>query len=211
MSRTLALMVLLGGLVSAAGCGPGSGEVNVLPTTVTQPQVTMSAEPSTSSAAAPDVVGKRLQEAVEFLAAAGYPKVDTVDATGQARPVLEPINWIVQSQEPPAGSPAPPGTAVTLKVSKPTDNVHQAGTVDGVVPNVVCVDLQKAQDMLQAAGFFILWSEDATGQGRQQLVDRNWVVVRQSVAPGERPERLTRITLSAVQFGEPTGDSGCKS
>jgi len=153
-----------------------------------------------------------LENARAELAAAGYPKVDTADATGQARPIVEPINWIVQSQEPPAGSPASPGTAVTLKVAKPTDGTGPTSTVDGVVPDVVCADLQSAQDMLQAAGFFNLWSEDATGQGRQQLIDRNWIVIRQSTAPGESPpDRLARITLSAVKFGEPTGDSGCKS
>jgi PASTA domain len=208
MTRTLRA-ALLGIALLGAGCG--SDAVNTPPTTVTQPPITMSADPSSNAATAPDVVGKRLSEAVELLAAAGYPKVDTVDATGQARPIVEPINWIVQSQEPPAGSPASPGTAVTLSVAKPTDGAGPTSTVDGVVPNVVCADLQSAQDMLQAAGFFNLSSEDATGQGRTQLIDRNWVVIRQSTGPGKRPDRLTLITLSSVKFGEPTGDSGCKS
>jgi hypothetical protein len=44
-----------------------------------------------------------------------------------------------------------------------------------------------------------------------QVVDRNWVVIRQSVAAGARPDKKARITLTAVKFGEPTGDSGCKS
>jgi hypothetical protein len=38
---------------------------------------------------------------------------------------------------------------------------------------VVGVDLQFAQDTMQAAGFYNLDSRDATGAGRMQLIDRN--------------------------------------
>ncbi|NKE59804.1 PASTA domain-containing protein [Lentzea sp. PSKA42] len=101
---------------------------------------------------------------------------------------------------------------MVLKVRKPTDSsTSQAPPAKGAVPNVVCLDLQKAQDTLQAAGFYLLGSEDATGQRRQQLVDRNWVVVSQSEPPGSTPDPKTKITLGAVKFGEPTGGSGCQS
>jgi hypothetical protein len=33
--------------------------------------------------------------------------------------------------------------------------------------------------------FYISSSADATGEGRMQLVDSNWVVCSQNVAPGE--------------------------
>jgi beta-lactam-binding protein with PASTA domain len=201
---TAAVVILM------AGCDPGPE--TTLPTPVTQPPVTASAQtPTDDLPTVPDIVGKRLSDAIQVLSAAGYSQVEQVDVSEKRRPVLEPVNWIVQSQEPAGGSPAAQGTAITLRVVKPTDDAGSTSTVAGAVPNVVCKDLQSAQDTLQAAGFFNLGSEDATGQGRQQLVDRNWVVVGQSVAPGDRPDRGTHITLSAVKFGEPTGDSGCRS
>jgi hypothetical protein len=42
------------------------------------------------------------------------------------------------------------------------------------LPDAVGVDLQLAQDTLQAAGFYVLTSYDATGQERLQVSDRNW-------------------------------------
>lgn len=53
-----------------------------------------------------------------------------------------------------------------------------------VMPNVVCMDLQAAQDTIQAAGVFYSTSVDATGQGRAQVWDRNWVVVDQAPSVG---------------------------
>ncbi|MGW5323347.1 PASTA domain-containing protein [Rhodococcus pyridinivorans] len=53
-----------------------------------------------------------------------------------------------------------------------------------VMPNVVCMDLQAAQDTIQAAGVFYSTSVDATGQGRAQVWDRNWVVVDQTPSAG---------------------------
>ena len=53
-----------------------------------------------------------------------------------------------------------------------------------VMPNVVCMDLQAAQDAIQAAGVFFSTSVDATGQERAQVWDRNWVVVDQTPSVG---------------------------
>ncbi|MFD9703574.1 PASTA domain-containing protein [Lentzea sp. NPDC059081] len=173
---------------------------------------TTGATPTTAPASSvqnvPNVVGMRLSEARELLKAQGHQVVEE-DETGQGRAVLEPQNWVVVAQSPQAGAPG--GTQVSVKVRKPTDTGTSQAPAKGVVPNVVCLDLQKAQDTLQAAGFYLLGSEDATGQGRQQVVDRNWVVVSQSAQAGSRPEATAKITLGAVKFGEPTGGSGCKS
>ncbi len=83
---------------------------------------------------------------------------------------------------------APPDTTPL-----PTEEPTAAPAVrTGTVPNVVGIDLQLAQDALQAAGFYVLRSHDATGQGRFQVVDRNWTVVDQTPAGG------TVIPLSGV-------------
>lgn len=55
---------------------------------------------------------------------------------------------------------------------------------DRLMPDVVCFDLQAAQDEVQDHGVFFSRSEDASGDGRRQLWDRNWVVVDQDPAPG---------------------------
>jgi beta-lactam-binding protein with PASTA domain len=159
----------------------------------------------------PDVVGARLADALRRLDAAGLDEIEPIDATGQDRVVLNPENWVVRAQQPAAGTRTGTGTTVTLRVAKPSDGAPSPRVVAGVVPDVVCLDLQTAQDTLQQAGFSDIGSADGTGAGRQQLVDRNWVVVRQSAAAGSRPGRSTRIVLTAVKYGEPTGASGCRS
>ncbi len=52
------------------------------------------------------------------------------------------------------------------------------------MPDLVCFDLQAAQDEIQDHGVFFSRSEDASGDGRRQLWDRNWVVIDQDPAPG---------------------------
>ena len=74
---------------------------------------------------------------------------------------------------------------------------------DDRMPDVVCMDLQAAQDEIQDHGVFFSKSEDATGQGRRQLWDRNWVVVAQSPAPGEEIGEGEAV-LSVVKDGEPS-------
>jgi len=104
-----------------------------------------------------------------------------------------------------------PHAQVTLRVAKPTDDQGSTETQLGTIPDVVCKDLQTAQDTLQSAGFFNLHSKDGSGKGRLQILDRNWVVIAQSVPAGATPGLEASVTLTAVKFGEPTGDSGCPS
>lgn len=56
---------------------------------------------------------------------------------------------------------------------------------DKLMPDLVCRDLQAAQDEIQDHGVFFSKSVDASGKGRRQIWDRNWVVVSQTPAPGE--------------------------
>lgn len=75
---------------------------------------------------------------------------------------------------------------------------------DFLMPDVVCMTLQEAQDEIQDHGVFLSRSEDATGQGRMQLIDSNWVVIGQSPKPGTKfgeGEALLRV----VKIGESTG------
>ncbi|MQA06999.1 MAG: hypothetical protein GEU98_00370 [Pseudonocardiaceae bacterium] len=61
---------------------------------------------------------------------------------------------------------------------------------------------QDAQNAMQAAGLYMLNEQDATGQGRMLLWDRNWQVVAQRPAAGQTVEATTTITLLAKKRGE---------
>ncbi len=78
---------------------------------------------------------------------------------------------------------------------------------EGVLPDLVGLDLQLAQDTLQAAGWYLMTSYDATGQNRMQLRDRNWVVVEQAPAAGETVGFDKIIELGVVKDSEPGAES----
>ena len=196
----LVLLFSFGSCMAAPTGGGRTASVRPAPPSPTPVAVT---------AVVPDVVGRGLVDAVTVLSAAGFRRVVPVDGTGKGRLVLNPYNWVVGAQTPAAGTAVATSTRVTVKVRKPTDGAGFSAVTRGVVPDVVCQDLQSAQDHLQAGGFYNLRSEDATGQGRFQVLDRNWVVTAQSVAAGSRAATGTRIVLRAVRFGEPTGRPGC--
>lgn len=69
------------------------------------------------------------------------------------------------------------------------------------LPDVVGQDLQAAQDEAQAAGFYVLDDQDASGQNRLQVLDRNWTVCRQEPAAGTHPTD-TPVVLYAVKDTE---------
>lgn len=71
------------------------------------------------------------------------------------------------------------------------------------VPDIVGREnLQVSQDILQEAGFYSMRQRDATGRGRSQLWDRNWVVVRQSPKPGACVSLSTTIVTWSKKHGE---------
>jgi hypothetical protein len=80
----------------------------------------------------------------------------------------------------------------------PGDGVAQTA----VVPDVVGLNHQLAQDTLQASGFYLLLEEDAGGLGRMLLYDRNWAVVSQSVPAGTEASTTEPITLYSEKIGE---------
>ena len=71
-----------------------------------------------------------------------------------------------------------------------------------VIPDVMCMDLQLAQDKAQAAGIYRVDVQDASGRHRRQTDDQTWVVVSQTPAPGTRPKR-PRLTLEVRAYGDP--------
>lgn len=70
------------------------------------------------------------------------------------------------------------------------------------MPNVVCMNLQDAQNLIQELGVFYSRSTDATGKGRNQVLDANWVVVGQAPGVGV-PIGEGDAVLSVVKLTEP--------
>jgi hypothetical protein len=71
-----------------------------------------------------------------------------------------------------------------------------------VVPDVVGLDHQAAQNALQGEGLWSLDEKDCTGQGRLLLFDRNWEVVSLDPPAGSQVSEDTTITLCSVKQGE---------
>lgn len=88
----------------------------------------------------------------------------------------------------PAPATPPPAATTTVEVVPPAVTTPVATTtlvpVTVPMPDVVCQNLQDAQDAIQAAGVFYSRSDDATGANRVQILDRDWVVVSQVPDPG---------------------------
>ncbi|WP_371661454.1 PASTA domain-containing protein [Streptomyces sp. NBC_00280] len=116
----------------------------------------------------------------------------STDNTGPSKPDTSPQDTddrTKQDTTPTKTSPETPDSA--------TDAAPEAATL----PDLVGQDLQAAQDEAQAAGFYVLDDQDASGQNRLQVFDRNWTVCSQNPAPGTHPTD-TPVTLYAVKDDE---------
>ncbi|WP_262412751.1 DUF3761 domain-containing protein [Actinacidiphila acidipaludis] len=95
----------------------------------------------------------------------------------------------------------PDATTDSSRTAAPTATAATADTAKAV-PNFVGMGLQDAQDAAQAKGFHDLTSHDATGQGRHQILDRNWTVCDQTPAAGSPAAGSVTIDMGAVKTDE---------
>lgn len=90
--------------------------------------------------------------------------------------------------------------------SSPSGEPSTETTSDGGdtarVPDVEGKDHQLAQDTMQAAGFYNLSEEDASGEDRPLIYDRSWTVVSQSPQPKTRASLDRTIVLKAKKDEE---------
>lgn len=100
-----------------------------------------------------------------------------------------------------AEEPAPKQDSTPTKEAPATEPEAEAEPETAALPDLVGQNLQAAQDEAQAAGFYALDDQDASGQNRLQVLDRNWIVCSQEPAPGTHPTD-TPVTLHAVKDGE---------
>ena len=96
---------------------------------------------------------------------------------------------------------AEPGAGVGGVVEDAIEDAIDSAT-EIVMPDVVGMNLQEAQDLLQNMGSYFMDQEDASGEGRLQIDDSNWQVCKQDPKPGETLSLVDVVTLSSVKGNE---------
>ncbi|ANW67632.1 hypothetical protein BCA37_11070 [Mycobacterium sp. djl-10] len=72
------------------------------------------------------------------------------------------------------------------------------------MPNLIGRNLQEAQDAIQTLTEFanaFSTSSDLTGEGRAQVMDRNWQVCSSTPPPGSTITATTLIDFGVVRIG----------
>ncbi len=196
----LSSVAVIGG---AASCGPSNSvRVRAVDTPAIQPAPVdpNTATPAPGQLPAPQTSGiapvqPPAADAPSATLAAAPTQGARPETTPAAAPATSPTTTssvVVAPAAPVGPAPGAPGLAVgdssgqpatasdtTAFTSPPTTIV-----VRHEMPNVVCMDLQAAQNLIQKAGVFYSKSFDATGKNRHQVWDRHWIVVSQNLAPG---------------------------
>jgi hypothetical protein len=168
--------------------------------------------------AMPTVVGKRLDVAKSDLKVAGVENEKVEVVGGGTFGVLSESNWRVCDQQPGPNAKNPDharliiarvcgvgdaaGVPTTTNSLTPPSTAAASSAVTVIVPNVVGMDLQQAQDLMQTRGFYSLTSHDATGQRRLQVLDRNWKVCDQQPTAGMQASTYTKVDMGAVKDEE---------
>ena len=95
-------------------------------------------------------------------------------------------------------------TSDTRAINTPTStNIPNVVMVD-----VLCMNLQDAQNLIQDQGVFLSRSKDASGQNRNQIYDRNWIVVGQNIPAGDAIGE-NEVVLSVLREDEIDEKSEC--
>ena len=128
-----------------------------------------------------------------------------VTACGSSAPATTTI-----IKEVPATAPSASTTPAAAKDKKDDSSDGDSSVSDDgtggktsgkiTVPSEVGKNHQAAQDDMQAHGLYNLSEEDATGQGRMLILDRNWKVVSQSPAAGTKVGEDATITLRSKKY-----------
>ncbi|MFH9095956.1 hypothetical protein ACH4K5_25495 [Streptomyces albidoflavus] len=121
--------------------------------------------------------GKGARIALEVLVGLGV--LGAVVGEEEKAPVAGPEAVASPSEEEEPAEDAPGEAQEDKGAEKAVEEVEgqpQEEKEDGELPGMVGENLQFAQDHAQAAGFFLLDDQDASGLGRLQVMDRNWTV-----------------------------------
>ena len=104
-------------------------------------------------------------------------------------------------------------TSISTYQTETTNNKDAKAPLSTNIPNVVmvdvlCMNLQDAQNLIQDQGVFLSRSKDASGQDRNQIYDRNWIVVGQNIPTGDAIGE-NEVVLSVLREDEIDKKSEC--
>jgi hypothetical protein len=103
---------------------------------------------------------------------------------------------------PPAQTQPPPATEAPANTETPA---NEPPAQQWQMPNLTGAVLQDAQDQIQtltAGAVYFTDSHDLTGQGRHQVMDDNWRICTQNVAPGAALTATSKIDFGVVKLDE---------
>ena len=106
-----------------------------------------------------------------------------------------------------SGNTAPSTVTVHDNSSAPSTASQAPAAESWTMPNEIGKNLQTAQDDLQALTgnpMFVSTSTDLTGQGRMQVMDRNWQVCSSTPPPGEIFTSQTNVVFGVVRIDTET-------
>ncbi len=129
----------------------------------------------------------------------------TVDRTCDADDALDPqaVDDEKTSGSDAAATPTEDPTATSRdKHSKKKRQPRAVVAETFIMPALVGVNLQEAQNLLQARGSFLLTQTDGTGQDRFQMLDLGWKVCAQDPAAGSVTDIVTLVELITVKLSE---------
>jgi len=133
-----------------------------------------------------------------FLAACGETTTD--EPVADQAPQTVTVTKTVPAA--PASEPEPEPTAEEKIEAEPARGSSDRPSGCITIPDVEGGDHQLAQDTMQAAGLYLLQEQDATGQDRALILDRNWTVVEQRPAAGACVSDDTTILLRSKKDDE---------
>ena len=104
-------------------------------------------------------------------------------------------------------------TSISTYETETSENRANKAPTSTNIPNVVmvdvlCMNLQDAQNLVQDQGVFLSRSKDASGQDRNQIYDRNWIVVGQNIPVGAAIGE-NEVVLSVLRDDEINQNSFC--
>ena len=126
----------------------------------------------------------------------------TVDRSCDAGDALEP-ETNAEAPEDDVDEAEDPTSAAEPKPVKKKKRQAPAAVADTfVMPALVGMNLQVAQNQLQARGSFLLTQTDGTGEGRFQMLDYGWKVCAQDPAAGTVTDIVRLVELVTVKLHE---------
>lgn len=94
------------------------------------------------------------------------------------------------------------GTLVSPSSSTKQPTATATAQETFVMPKVVGMNLQLAQDLLESKGSYLIDQVDYKGLNRFQVLDSNWKVCTQSPSAGKKVPISTVVALACVKLTE---------